>query len=752
VNELAAKMERRESYQQDDGVTSALKIILTTQASRYIHISSWALMLLTIVDLATVLIWYVFTMAAGAARSRIENRMRSSQSDAVDPQHRRYALVAMGSCAFWAVAPVIAAYSGHPFGIAAAVFFIVNGIMLAISQFRSTPTNALIVTSPYGAAFCVCLISVSGTELFFPMLAAAPLLAVSISYVLMFGFMSQQALNQSDRERAALIEELETARIAAERASEAKSMFLANMSHEIRTPMNGVLGMAELLANTRLDSRQKVFADTIHKSGAALLTIINDILDFSKIEAGKLELETTSFDLRASVEDVAALVAARAQEKEIELIVRCQPDLPVNLLGDGGRIRQVITNLVGNALKFTEQGYVLINVSGDYTEKQASIRIEVTDTGIGIDSVKAGRIFDPFQQADSSTTRKFGGTGLGLSISKRLMDAMGGTIGVTSKVGEGSTFWIEMTLPTRDDEEIIWQSTFDAEGQRVLVVDDIDVNRQIVTEQLASWGFSADAASSGEEALMMLRKAEAKNDPYVLAILDFLMPEMDGEELVRRIRGDANINDTALIVLTSVDRTGDAGRFRELGVDGYLVKPARAALIFETIAGILLQNDNDVVFEDDDDVIPEPIDVTAPSIGGVKTRILLAEDNEVNQLVIKHMLDPNLCELTIASNGLEALRAYESDPQGFDLILMDVSMPEMDGYEATRAIRELENGARRAPMPIVCLTAHVMAADVERSKEAGMSDYLSKPIGKEKLDGVIERWAYKSSVDEAKRA
>ncbi|VAV97384.1 BarA sensory histidine kinase (= VarS = GacS) [hydrothermal vent metagenome] len=745
MNEIAGNKDRGGAYQEDDGIAASLKIILTTQTSRYLHISSWALMLLTIVDFKTVVIWYVLTMSAGLARSHIEKRMRDGQSQTADPNHRKYAFVAMGSCAFWAASPVIAVLSGHPFGLAAAMFLIVNGIMLAISQFRSTPTNALIVTAPYMVAYSICVAIFFGTAMFVPMLAAAPLLVASMYYVLMFGYMSQRQLNRADRERSALIEELESARVAAEKASEAKSMFLANMSHEIRTPMNGVLGMAELLAATKLDNRQQVFADTIHKSGAALLTIINDILDFSKIEAGKLEIETASFDLRASVEDVAALVATRAQEKQIELIVRCQPDLPVNLLGDGGRLRQVITNLVGNAVKFTEQGYVLINVSGDYTEEQASIRIEVTDTGIGIDAAVAGQIFNPFQQADSSTTRKFGGTGLGLSISKRLIEAMGGKIGVTSKIGEGSTFWVELTLPTRDDEEIVWQATFEPDSQRVLVVDDIDVNRQIVTEQLAAWGFSSDAASSGEEALIMMRTAAVKNEPYAIAILDFFMPEMDGEELVQRIKDDAAINNVALIVLTSVDHKGDARRFRELGVDGYLVKPARAAMIFETIAGILQTSDVEISFEeDDDDNSAEPGEANERANDADKINILLAEDNEVNQLVVKHMLDANLYDLVIADNGLEALRLYEADPSGFDLILMDVSMPEMDGHEATRAIRALENGAQRAPTPIVCLTAHVMAADVERSRDAGMDDYLSKPISKEKLDQVIERWTGKT--------
>ena len=746
MNEIAPEDEHKKSQYEDDGVAASLKIILTTQASRYIHITTWAFVLVMVVDATTVFLWYSLTMGAGLARSFIEKRIRDNGTK--DRHHRKYAFVAMASCAFWAAAPVIACQSGHAFGPAIAIFLIVNGYMLVFAQFRSTPVNALIVTSPYAISYFICVMLVFGGPAFAPMLAGVPLLIATVSYVLMFGYMAQQELNRADRMRAALIEELECSRTAAERASEAKSMFLANMSHEIRTPMNGVLGMAELLANTKLDSRQQIFADTIHKSGAALLTIINDILDFSKIEAGKLELESAPFDLRASVEDVAALVAARAQEKHIEMIVRFQPDLPLNLVGDGGRLRQVITNLVGNAVKFTHKGYVLINVSGTSDDATASLRIEVTDTGVGIDSVKAGRIFDAFQQADTSTTRKFGGTGLGLSISKRLIEAMGGNIGVTSTLGEGSTFWIEMTLPTRDDEEIVWQSTFEADGQRVLVVDDIDVNRHIVTEQLLSWGFRPEAAADGKEALMMLRKAKAKDDPYAIAILDFFMPGMDGEELARSIKADISINDTGLMVLTSVDRAGDARRFKEIGVEGYLVKPARAALIFETMVGIIQRNDDDIVFGEE--AVVETINEAVNATRSDKIRLLLAEDNEVNQLVVKHMLDPNVYDLTIANNGREALRCYEEEAGAFDLVLMDVSMPEMDGYEATRAIRELENGAKRQRMPIVCLTAHVMASDVERSKEAGMDDYLSKPISKEKLETVLERWV-KAAPDEGGR-
>ncbi|GJL93784.1 MAG: hypothetical protein DHS20C05_01890 [Hyphococcus sp.] len=741
MNNVAGEDKRINRSGDDDGVSASLQVILTTQATRYVTITSWALLLLAIVDISTVVIWYGLTMAAGATRSLIEKRMRDRTDAPKDPNHRRYAYIAMASCAFWAVAPVLAAVSGHPLGIVAALFFIVNGYMLAFSQFRTTPVNALIVTSPYAVAYLTILILCFGDAAFILLLAALPVLITSISYVLMFGHLSQQELNRANRERAALIEELESARIAAEKASEAKSMFLANMSHEIRTPMNGVLGMAELLAGTKLNTRQRVFADTIHKSGGALLTIINDILDFSKIEAGKLELEEAPFDLQSSVEDVAALVASKAQEKEIEMIVRYQPDLPNSLMGDGGRVRQVITNLVGNAVKFTRKGYVLIDVSGKEDGDMVSCRIEVKDTGVGIEASKIGRIFDAFQQADTTTTREFGGTGLGLSISKKLVEAMNGRIGATSKVDHGSTFWIEFEMPKSGAAPTIVPISFDADGRRVLVVDDIAVNRQIVTEQLSAWGFSCDAAASGEEALGMLKKAQAEKAAYDLAILDYLMPQMDGEELARRIKADPELADISLLVLTSVDRSGDARRFKEIGAEGYLVKPARAALIQETISNIL--HKQEVIDEErlTEDTTVAPISQNASMVVSDKTRVLLAEDNEVNQLVIKHMLDPNTYDLIVANNGKEALQRFETSETGFDIILMDVSMPELDGYEATRAIRAIEQGAQKSHTPIVCLTAHVMASDIERSNEAGMDDFLAKPVSKDKLMKVVERWS-----------
>ena len=732
MNDAAAQP----ALHQEDAVSVSLKMIMTTQASRYIHITAWGILLLALVGMETAIVWYALTISAGAVRSLIEARMGRRKPQNSGSKYRGYAFVAMSSCAFWAAAPVLAWNSGHAFGEAAAMFYIVNGYMLAFSQFRSTPTNALIVTSPYAVAFGICLAGAAGSAMFFPMLAAIPLFVAAISYVLMFGYMSQQELDRASSERVALIEELQDARIAAEKASEAKSMFLANMSHEIRTPMNGVLGMAELLTDTELNSRQRIFADTIHKSGAALLTIINDVLDFSKIEAGKIELEAAPFDLRMSIEDVATLVAARAHEKQIELIVRFQSELPLAFVGDGGRIRQIITNLVGNAVKFTNQGYVLISVAGAIENKVAKLRIEVTDTGIGMGPDVLGKIFDAFEQADTSTTRNFGGTGLGLSISKRLVDAMGGNIGATSKPGEGSTFRVEMSLPVVDETESTVTPAIDAANRRALIVDDIEVNRGILTEQLSMWGFRSDVAENGDQALDKLRAAKATGDPFAFAILDFLMPGMDGLQLASAIKADSKIQDTVLMVLTSADRPGDARRFQDIGVDAYLVKPARAKLLQQTISDVLSADGNS----------GEAVGVVAsindkPAITRTsKIRILLAEDNEVNQLVIKHMFNSNEYELAIANNGREAVRRFDTDPDGFELILMDVSMPEMDGYEASRAIRALENGSEMRPTPIICLTAHVMAADIQRSHDAGMDDYLPKPVSKDKLHAVVRRW------------
>ncbi|NNL87826.1 MAG: response regulator [Marinicaulis sp.] len=719
----------------DAQTDNSIQVILTTQYARYLHITCWAILLLPLTSLTVAAFWYVATIAAGAGRSYLERYLNKRKKGESLLTSSQYGFIAMASCSFWAAAPVIAVTSGHPYGAAAAMFFIINGYMLAFAQFRTTPTNALLATSPYAVAYVACLGVVAGTSMFTVMIAALPVFIASVSYVLMYGVLSQRELDKANDDREKLIEELEEAWVAAERASAAKSMFLANMSHEIRTPMNGVLGMAELLAATRLDNSQRIFADTIHKSGAALLTIINDILDFSKIEAGRLHLDVAPFDLQASIEDVAALSTARAQEKDIEIIIRFQPDLPTHLSGDGGRIRQIVTNLVGNAVKFTSEGYVLIDVSGVSENDISNFRISVKDTGVGISAEKVEKIFDAFEQADTTTTREFGGTGLGLSISKKLTEAMGGEISVQSVFGKGSTFSIDLSLPVEEPEELSWQSTFSADGRRILIVDDIDVNRDILTEQLRSWGFRTETAPSGAKALEELAEAKSAGDPFALAILDFMMPEMDGEELAQKIRENDDFADTKLMVLTSVDRSNESHRLRELGVEAYLVKPARASLIFETLSGVFKEGPAEI--EADDEAVAEMPKVrNAPFTNKVK--ILLAEDNEVNQLVIKHMLSPNEFDLTVVGDGMAAFETAKSG-ETFDVVLMDISMPILDGYEAARRIREWERLTSRERMPIVCLTAHVLQEDMDRCYAAGMDDFIAKPVNRERLLETIDR-------------
>ncbi len=543
----------------------------------------------------------------------------------------------------------------------------------------------------------------------------------------------------------------------AEAADRAKSEFLANMSHEIRTPMNGVLGMAELLAKTELTPRQKTFTDVIVKSGNALLTIINDILDFSKINAGQLTLDPAPFRLAEAVEDVATLVSARVAEKNLELIVRVDPRLPPFVVGDAGRFRQIITNLLGNAVKFTEKGHVLVDVGGEIVDGVAHLKVRVEDTGIGIPADKLQSVFEKFAQVDASSTRRHEGTGLGLAIGARLIDLMGGKIGVESEIGRGSVFWFTAPLPVheaQDGDEIV---PGDVTGARVLVIDDNPVNRDILLEQLRSWGFDCAAAESGAIGLAFLDRAFQLGASVDCVILDYQMPGMNGADVAKAIAADSRLSSIPVVLLTSVDQVDFGRMVLEYGIAAHLTKPARSAVLFGTVISTIQKARSQsvrpaqFVREAPPVAAPRPQQpaftvirgsVEPPAQDGADhsgrpVDILIAEDNEVNQLVFGQILNGLGLNYRIAGNGRTAVEMYRTlRPR---LILMDVSMPEMNGYEATRAIRagEAETGGR---IPIIGVTAHALKGDRDKCIEAGMDDYLSKPISPDRLGAKIGNW------------
>jgi two-component system sensor histidine kinase/response regulator len=535
------------------------------------------------------------------------------------------------------------------------------------------------------------------------------------------------------RQRAA--DALSAAIDAALESLRVKSEFLATMSHEIRTPMNGVIGLTNLLLDTQLDERQRQYAEGVHVSGEALLTVINDILDFSKLEAGKVELDYEDFEVRRIVEEVAGLLAPVAYAKDLELLAYCLPDVPQVLVGDSGRIRQIVLNLVSNAVKFTATGEVVTKVSArPVTDGEVRLRVEVQDTGIGIPQHSQERLFESFSQADPSTTRRYGGTGLGLAISQRLVEAMHGTIGFDSVAGTGSTFWFEIPLivGAGRPEQAAARPPDLLTGLRVLVVDDNATNRMILESQLSSWQLTPDAVDGAAVALVRLREMAGRGVPYDIVVLDMCMPDMDGLELATQVSADPVLSGTRMIMLTSTSEL-DPADLLVAGVSEWLLKPVRSSDLYDRLLRLVAPP-----------VSPEPVAphsrLEVAASGTSRGRVLVVEDNPLNQLVAQGIVTTLGYDVDIVDNGAEALRSILHT--SYAAVLMDCHMPVLDGYDATREIRRREGAGGR--IPVIAMTAGAMNEDRERCLAAGMDDFISKPVTLAAVETTLAEWAVES--------